>query len=132
MATQVSKSTDLALANGDEVTVRPLVIGRLRAFMEAWEKFGEAKDDNDGFTVFVNCAGIALEDSFKDDFPEPRANAAERKKGEFLNPGYKSYLENALDLDTIYLVLDVAGGIKLNDPKLMENLAAAQLGQSST
>lgn len=130
MATQVYTKEDIVLQDGIEVTLKPLPIGRLRRFMEAWEKISELPDGDDGFDVFINCAGIALEDNFKGKFDALKASADEKEKGEFLSEEYKTYLLDTLDLDTIYRVLDVAGSIKLNDPKIIEAAMEAQLGTS--
>lgn len=124
-ATQVYKTEDVSLQDGTDVTLKPLAIGRLRTFMEAWSHFAESTSDDEGFDVFINCAGIALEHNFTDVFDSLRATAVEKKKGSFLSTEYKTYLEDTLDLDTIYMVLDLCGGIKLNDPKLMEAAMAA-------
>jgi len=131
MATKVYNEETISLQDGTEVTLRPLPIGRLRRFMKAWEEIGDVKDDGEGFGVFINCAGIGIEHEFKGKFDSLKAPAAE--EGEFLSAEYKEYLEEVLDLDTIYKVLDVAGGLKLNDPKLLEaaaKLAAANPGQN--
>jgi hypothetical protein len=124
MATTIYKQKDITLQDGTEVTIKPLAIGRLRRFQEAWKKFAEAEDENAGLTVFVNCAGIGLEENFTDKFETLKAPAAQKAKGEFLSPEYKTYLEDVLDLDTIYEILNVTGGIVMNDPKAMENLAS--------
>lgn len=125
MATQVYKTEDITLQDGTEVTLKPLPIGRLRRFMDSWAKFSDAENDNDGFDVFINCAGIALEANFKGKFDTLKATEAQAKKGEFLSTEYKEYLEDTLDLDTIYKILDVTGGIKLNDPNLLAAAVAA-------
>lgn len=120
MATQAFTATEIALQDDTDVTIRPLPIGRLRRFMEAWKEIGNVDNDDDGFEVFINCSGIALEHEFKGKFDALKASAAERQNGEFLSEEYKEYLEEVLDLETIYVILDVAGGIKLNDPKVVE------------
>lgn len=125
MASEVYSKEEIVLQDGTEVTLKPLAIGRLRRFMKAWQKFGEVKNDEEGFTVFINCAGIGLEHEFKGKFDSLKATAEEQEKGEFLSAEYKEYLEDVLDLDTIYKVLDITGGLKLNDPKLMEAALAA-------
>lgn len=120
MATQAFTATEIALQDDTDVTIRPLPIGRLRRFMEAWKEIGNVNNDDDGFEVFINCSGIALEHEFKGKFDALKASASDREKGEFLSEEYKEYLEEVLDLETIYVILDVAGGIKLNDPKVVE------------
>lgn len=131
MATKVYNEEAITLQDGTEVTLRPLPIGRLRRFMDAWEKIGEVKDDSEGFVVFINCAGIAIEHEFKGKFDSLKAPASE--EGEYLSAEYKEYCEDVLDLDTIYKIIEVAGGLKLNDPKLLEaaqRLATEQDGQN--
>lgn len=128
MATQVFTTENITLQDGSEVTLKPLPIARLRRFMEAWVKIGELKEGDDGFDVFINCCGIALEENFKGKFDALKADKEEAAEGEFLNHEYKEYLGDTLDLDTIYKILDVSGGIKLNDPKLMEAALEAQRG----
>lgn len=120
MATQAYTATEIALQDDTDVTLRPLPIGRLRRFMDAWAGIREVAEDEDGFDVFVNCCGIALEHEFKGKFDALKATVDEQKEGEFLSAEYREYLEEVLDLETIYVILDVAGGIKLNDPKLLE------------
>lgn len=130
MAKTVYSQTEIALQDGTEVVLRPLVIGRLRRFMDAWKGFENVKEEDDGFDVLLNCAGIALEENFKGKFDSLKASAEEREKGQFLSPEYREYLEDTLDVDTIYKVLDVCGGLKLNDPKLQE--MAEQLMEKET
>lgn len=137
MATQVYQTVEITLQDDTDVVLKPLPIGALRRFMAAWEKISDIEEGDDGFDVFINCCGIALEKNFKGKFDEGlRASVAEQEKGEFLSPEYKEYLVDTLDLDTIYKILDIAAGIKLNDPKLMEAALEAQraaaLGKTST
>lgn len=129
MATEVYKKEEILLQDGKEVLLRPLAIGRLRRFYAAWENFPKAETDDEGMNVFINCAGISLEENFKGDFDSLKASKAEQENGEFLSEEYKEYLENVLDLETIYKVLEVCGGIKLNDPKLVEAAQAMLQGQ---
>jgi hypothetical protein len=88
--------------------------------MDAWKHIAELEEGEDGFNVFINACGIALEHEFKGKFDALKATVDQQKNGEFLSDEYKEYLEEVLDLETIYVILDAAGGIKLNDPKLME------------
>lgn len=124
MATSAFTATEIALQDDTDVTLRPLPIGRLRRFMDAWKEIANIGEDEDGYNVFVNCCGIALEHEFKGKFDALKATAEQREKGEFLSEEYKEYLEDVLDLETIYVILDVAGGIKLNDPKVVETAQA--------
>lgn len=128
MATTVYNTEKIVLQDETEVTIKPLPIGRLRRFMSAWDDITKLDEGEDGFGVFINCAGISLEDNFKGKFESLKATSEEAGKGEFLSEEYKEYLEDTLDLETIYKVLDVCGGIKLNDPKLVE--AAMEANQA--
>lgn len=133
MATEVFKKKEIALQDDTEVLLRPLPIARLRRFMKAWEAMGslDPEQDEDGFTVLVNCAGISLEDTFKKSgkFDRLKATPEEAEKGEFLSPEYKEYLEEVLDIETIYEILDVCGDLKLNDPKLQEAILSQTANQ---
>lgn len=118
MATTVYNEETIALQDGTEVRLKPLAIGRLRRFMKVWEEFKNINSENEeeSLNIFVTCAGIAIEETFKDKFDNTR-------DADGLTQEYLEYLEDVLDMDTIYKVLDVCGGLKLNDPEL---LAAAQ------
>lgn len=117
MATTVYEQTEIALQDGTRVTLKPLAIGRLRRFMKVWESFKDVTDENDiSLDIFVECSGIALEGELSDVVP----NRFDNKK---MTEEYREYLEEVLDMDTIYKIMEVCGGMKLNDPNL---LAAAQ------
>jgi len=133
-ASEVFRTEDIALEDGREVTLKPLPIARLRRFMEAWKKIDGVKEGDDGFDVFINCCGISLEKNFIGEYGDEEkkdgtgllASAQEKKKGEFLSPKYREYLGNVLDLETIYKIIEVCGGIKLNDPKLLKEIQEMQ------
>jgi hypothetical protein len=134
MATRVYNTEEITLQDDKDVVLKPLPIGRLRRFMEAWNKIGDIEEGDDGFDVFINCCGIALEENFRGDnrFPDGlKASKEEREEGHFLSTKYREYLEDTLELDTIYKILDVSGGIKLNDPKLLEAAMEAAQQESS-
>lgn len=130
MATKIYKTKEIILQDDTEVLLRPLPIARLRRFMDAWSEFDKLPDGDDGLNILINCAGISLENNFKGKFDSMKANAEEREGGEHLSPEYKDYLEEVLDVDTIYEIMDVCGGIKLNDPKLLE--AAIQMQENAS
>lgn len=125
MATQAFTAREVALQDGKDVILRPLPIGRLRRFMSAWEQIKDIEEGDDGFDIFINCSGVALEHEFKGTFDSLKATTEQQAEGKFLSDEYREHLEEVLDLETIYVILEIAGGIKLNDPKLVE--AAANL-----
>lgn len=125
MATEAYDTVELTLQDGTDVVLKPLNIARLKRFMKSWQRFKELDLENDelgAFDLYIDCAGIALESNL--------AHKYETKgEGEdFLNPKYKEYLEETLDMDTIFKILEVCGGLKLNDPNLLEAVARAQAG----
>ena len=127
MATRVYSSEVIELQDGKEVNLKPLAIGRLRKFMAAWQEFAQIEKEEDAFNIYINCCGIALSAEVKEDFPVWEGEKAE----DILNESYREWLEEVLDMDTIYKILDVCGGLKLNDPKLLaeaERLAAEAAG----
>lgn len=113
MATAVYNEETIKLQDGKEVLLRPLAIGKLRRFMEVWKGFKEVEegDEETPLSIFVTCAGISIEDSFKEEYDKTFVDGD-------LTEEYRTYLEDVLDMDTIYKILDVCGGLKLNDPNL--------------
>lgn len=125
MATAVYNEVDITLQDNEEVTLKPLPIGQLRRFMAAWKQMADLPGESDAekedasFTVFVNCAGIALENHFRaqDKFDKTRGTGKDP-----LSKEYRDYLEEVLDIETIYKIMEVCGGLKLNDPNLLAAL----------
>lgn len=148
MATEVYNKETIQLQDGREVTLKPLTIKHLRKFMAAWRSVGEeltfsddmSEDDKieasreHEYDVFVTVAGIALEKEIFDDVTkdvvagddETKAQVEERKR-----EVYKDYLEDTLDMETIFKVIEICAGMKLNDPNLLA-VAAANLAEGGT
>ena len=125
MATRVYTVENIILQDDKEVILRPLPIAPLRRFQESWNRIMELPDGEDGFDVFIDCCGIALEKNYKGEFESLRPTKDESDEGAVLSKEYKEYLEETLELDTIYKILDVCGGVKFTDPKLLEEAAKA-------
>lgn len=127
MAKSVYNSETIALEDGTEVTLKPLAIGLLRKFQTAWAASSELEDDADNFVIYVNCCGIALSKSLLTKFEKPVVG----DDGE-LSDEYRAYLEDVLDMDTVFRVFKVCAGIDFNDPKLQEAVQNAldQVGQN--
>jgi inhibitor of KinA sporulation pathway (predicted exonuclease) len=111
MATSVYDTVDVELIDGTKVSMRPLKISLLREFMKEFQKIGDekiAEDNIKSMDLLLDCAVIAMRQ---------------------YNPDLatKEQLEEIVDLPTIYKIIEVAAGIKLNDPNA---LAAALAGQS--
>lgn len=125
MAIEAYDKVELKLQDDTEVVLMPLNIGRLKRFMKAWAEFKDIDLENDetaAFDIYINCAGIALEPNLAHRF------TTEGEGDEVLDPKYKKYLEDTLDMDSIFKILEVCGGLKLNDPNLLEAVARAQAG----
>lgn len=126
IANRVYNQEEIILNNEVEdvaVTLRPLPIARLREFMKEWDKMGELNKSEEEatedqiFDIYVRCCAVALRKQLNDKvdgriFDEKRAFTKE----------YIDLLEDYLDLESIIKILDICGGVKLGNPKLMETL----------
>jgi hypothetical protein len=109
MATSVYETVEVELMDGTAITMRPLKITLLREFMKEFQKLNDEKISEDNIKsmdLLLNCSVIAM----KQYSPEIAT---------------KEKLEEIIDLPTIYKVIEVASGVKLNDPNA---LAAALAG----
>jgi hypothetical protein len=95
MATRIYDKKDFYLVDGQVVTAVPLKIKYLREFLEVFESIKNAKTDDESIAVLVDCARIAMKQYF------PSIKTTED-------------VEDSLDLPTIYEVIDIAAGIKIN------------------
>jgi hypothetical protein len=99
MANNINNAEEVILQDGTKVLVKPLTIKNLRKFMEVVKKFEKIKNDEDGLDLMVEATQIAL-------------MAVDPKKFED-----KEYLEDVLDITTIGKIMQVAGGVDINqDP----------------
>jgi hypothetical protein len=101
MATKVYESVELELLDGKVVNIKPLNLKHLREVMKEWAKAQEAKTEDEFLDTLISCTQIA----FKQYDPSLA--------------GDRDALENALDIQTMYKILEVAAEIKLNDPNLV-------------
>jgi len=111
MATSVYEVVEIELQDGTKLELKPLKIKVLREFMKEFQKIGDekiAEDNIKSMDLLLDCAVIAMKQ-----YNEELAS--------------KDKLEDLIDLPTIYKVIEVAAGIKLNDPNA---LAAALVGQN--
>ena len=94
----VYESTTIKLVDNTEVYITPLKIKFLREFMEAFEKLDSISDNEDAVGVLAECARIAMKQYY---------------------PSIKTIedLEDNLDMPTVYRIIDIAAGIKVNEDK---------------
>ena len=98
MASTVYETVEVELIDGSKIKMRPLKISLLREFMKKFEGISEVADSNEAsMNVLMDCAMIAM----RQYSPEL---AEDREK-----------LEDNIDLPTVYKVIEVAAGIKLDD-----------------
>lgn len=110
MATTVYDVEEIQLQSGEKIQLKPLTIKELRKFMAVIQKTAEAKTEDETLTLLIDACAVALEKQL----PEL---VADRDK-----------LEDSLDVPTINRILEVCGGIKMDDPNLLA--AAVLAGQN--
>ena len=93
MATEVYNKGNIYLIDGTELEIIPLKIKYLREFMVEFEGIKDASDDDEAIEVLSKCVGICMKQYY---------------------PEIANTVEDNLDLPTIYKVIDIAAGIKIN------------------
>ena len=101
MATKVYETVELELLDGRTITVKPLNLKNLREVMKEWSKASDVKTEDEFLDVLITCTSIAFR-QFAPDLAES-----------------KTELEESVDLQTMYKILEVAADIRLNDPNLV-------------
>jgi hypothetical protein len=96
MATTVYDSQFVRLIDNKIIEITPLKIKYLREFMDAFDAIKQAKNDDESIIVLVECTRVCM----KQYYPEISSSVED--------------IEDHLDLPTIYKVLEVAAGIKIN------------------
>ena len=96
MATEIYKIEKIQLVDGTEIELIPLKIKYLREFMSVFNAIRVTKNDQEAILVLSECARICM----KQYYPEISKTIG--------------MLEDSLDLPTVYKVLNVAAGIKVD------------------
>jgi len=110
LATTVYNVEEIQLQSGQTVKLKPLSIRELRKFMETIQKTATVTTEGETLTILIEACAIALEKQLPDLVADKEA------------------LEDALDVPTMNRILEVCGGIKLDDPNLLA--AAVLAGQN--
>jgi hypothetical protein len=110
LATTVYDVEEIQLQNGATVKLKPLTIKELRKFMVAIQKTAEAKTEDETLTILIEACAVALEKQLPDLVADRDA------------------FEDVLDVPTINRILEICGGIKMDDPNLLA--AAVLAGQN--
>ncbi len=111
MATKIYHTKKISLIDESTITAAPLKIKYLREFLETFEEIKEAKTDDESVAVLAKCALIAMQQYC------PSITTIEE-------------LEDSLDLPTVYEIIDVAAGIKINEKS--EDTVKAQAVESGS
>jgi hypothetical protein len=111
VATQVYEPIEIQLLDGSSITIKPISIKNLRVLMKSWSKAADVKTEDEFIDVLLECSEIAMK--------------------QFDPSLTKEKLEEVLDLQTMYKVLEVAADLKLNDPNLLAE-AQAVVGKNLT
>lgn len=109
MPTPIYEIIELELSNGQTITVKPLPIKEIKKFMEIVRKTADES--------------IESEDQVMDIFIEAAMHCMRTLKPELSKD--KDKFEEVIEIPTMMKILEVAGGLKLNDPNL---LGAALVG----
>jgi hypothetical protein len=96
MATEIYKRGSIFLVDGTELEISPLKIKYLRQFMIAFADMSDAKDDDDAIGVLTKCAQVCM----KQYYPQISKSIED--------------IEDHINLPTIYEVVELAAGIKIN------------------
>lgn len=97
MATTVYETTDLVLMDETKIKMRPLKISLLREFMSKFDSITEVATSNEkSMDVLVDCVQIAMK-QYAVELSEDRTR-----------------LEDVIDLNMVYKIIEVASGIKLD------------------
>lgn len=105
MSQNVYEVQEVALQDGSTVELRPASIKLLKAGNKALEKLGKVKNTDQTLDVLLDTCIVLLK--------RQRPELADPETG-------RDLAEDLFDLDTVYKVIEIMLGVKLNDPKLVE------------
>lgn len=95
MPTKIYEIKEIELVDGTVIELSPLKIKYLRQFMDAFENVKDSSTDEESIAALSECARIAMKQFY---------------------PSIKTIedLEDSVDLPTIYKIIDVCAGVKMN------------------
>lgn len=105
--------------------------------MQYIEEFGQSESEDEGLDTLLAAAALCLSEQKPEYYDEKAKRTAKRKKDDSFEEislrdgSYTDAFETVADMPTVYKILDVCGGVKLNDPNLLaaaaEAVAAGQI-----
>lgn len=96
MATRVYESKTITSLDNVKITITPLKIKYLREFMDVFDLVKTSQDDDEAIHFLALCAAVCMQQYYP-----PFSDI--------------SALEESLDMPTIYKILDIAAGVKINE-----------------
>ena len=93
MATKVFNTLDILLLNDQTISCSPLKIKYMREFMDIFVLIENSKNDEESIDILLECCKVCMK-QYSPDL--------------FLN------LDDHIDLDTLYKIIEIAAGIKFN------------------
>ena len=96
MATKVYTTENVHLFDGTELEISPLKIKYLREFMVSFDDIKNTKSDDEAIATLVECVRICM----KQYYPEISKTVED--------------IEDNFDMPTVYKILDISAGIKIN------------------
>lgn len=96
MPTKIYETKYISLTDGTEIETSPLKIKYLKEFMDVFDLVKNAKDDDESLNILADCVRVSMKQYY---------------------PDIKTIedVEDSLDLPTIYQILEVSAGIKMNN-----------------
>lgn len=117
MATTVYEVHELILDDGTSVTCKPANIKVTRKGNELLAKLGDVEDNDEGVHKLLDIVTLCLKRQ-RADFEIDEVNDDGEKTGRKVT-NYE-LLEELFDYDTMFKVIEIFLGVKLNDPKMLE------------
>lgn len=111
MATTVYTIEEIVLQDGKEVTLKPLNIKNLRKFMKKFKELDNLKEDDQVVDFLIEVGQLCLSSLYKEYEDSEK-------------------FEDAVDMPTVHKIIEICGGVKLNDPELMAAAAAVMEQQA--
>lgn len=92
MATKVFKTSQIVLLNNQVLECSPLKIKYMREFMDIFIGMESSKNDDESIEILLECSRVCMKQ---------------------YNPGLFLDLEEHVDLNTLYDIVEIAAGIKI-------------------
>lgn len=124
MATTVYEVQELVLQDGSTVTCKPANIKVMRKGQELLSKLGDAENNDDGINKLLDIVALCTKRERPEFEIEVFIDPEDEDKGKKKVTNY-DLMTDLFDMDTVFKVIELYLGIKLNDPKMLE--AAAQM-----